>query len=194
MRYQMKILGIVCSPRKGGNTDILVQEGLKGAQETGATVELLRIHELNIAPCDGCESCRKSGQCKIEDDMQQVYLKLLTADGIIVGSPVHFWSVSAQAKTFIDRTYALRYPSRRLRNKVAGAIAVAGHRGCSSTLSTLNHFFLHHEMIVAGLGVAGYALEAGDIIKKDERALRDSRELGKRICELISKLQGSANH
>jgi len=182
----MKILGIVCSPRKGGNTEILVREGLRGTQETGATVELLKPSELNITPCDGCQSCRKNGECKIEDDMQQVYQKLLSTDGIIIGSPVYFWSTSAQAKIFMDRTYALRYPSRRLRGKVAGAIAVASHRGCSNVLSALNHFFLHHEMIVAGLGVSGYALESGDIMK-DERALRESRDLGKRIYELIAR-------
>lgn len=189
----MEILGVVCSPRKNGNTEILVREGLRGAQEAGANVELLKPFELNIAPCDGCQACRKSGECKIEDDMQQVYKKLLSVDGIIIGSPVYFWSVSAQAKIFIDRTYALRYPDRRLRGKVAGAIVVASRRGCSNVLSTLNHFFLHHEMIVAGLGVAGYAFEIGDIMK-DERALRESKELGKRICKLISNMQGSTYH
>jgi multimeric flavodoxin WrbA len=179
----MKIIGIVCSPRKDGNTEILVREALRGAQEREATIELLKLYELNIAPCDGCQLCKKWGECKIKDDMQQVYKKLLSADGIIIGSPVYFWSVSAQAKIFMDRTYALRYPDHKLRGKIAGAIVVGSHKGHTMALSTLNCFFLHHEMIVAGLGVAGYAFEAGDI-KKDERALRESKELGKRICEL----------
>ena len=76
----MKVLGIVCSPRKGGNTEILIQEALAGAKETGADVELLNISEMNISPCDGCMTCHQSGECKIKDDMQKIYEQLLAAD------------------------------------------------------------------------------------------------------------------
>lgn len=180
----MKILGIVGSSRKNGNTEILTSECLKAASSLGAETYLIRLSELNISPCDGCQYCRSSGECKIKDDMQAMYQNLINADGIIVGTPVYFWNVSALTKVFMDRTYALRYPTRRLRGKVGGAIAVASHRGCSFALSAINNFFLHHKMIVAGLGVSGYASEVGDV-KKDERALRESRELGKEVVELL---------
>jgi len=183
---QLKILGIVCSPRKGGNTEILVREALEGAKENKADVELLRITEMNIAPCDGCESCHETGECKIKDDMQKIYQKLLKADGIILGSPVYFWSISGQAKTFMDRTYALRYPHHRLENKVGGAIAVAGRRGCVSALSVINNFFLGQDMIATGLGIAGYGTKKGEV-KQDEHAMKGARSLGKQVTELIKR-------
>ena len=97
---------------------------------------------MKIAPCDGCMKCRGLGECGIVDDMQGVYQKIVAADGIIIGSPVYFWCVSGQAKMFMDRTYALRYPSRKLKNKVGGAIVTTGRRGSVNALSTINNFFL----------------------------------------------------
>ena len=128
----MKIIGIVCSPRKEGNTAVLINEVLKEAEKHGAKIETIRIAEMNILPCDGCESCHDAGKCRIDDDMQEIYDKLVNADGIVLGSPVYFWSVSGQAKVFMDRTYALRYPHHKLKNKVSGAIVIAGRRGCMS--------------------------------------------------------------
>jgi len=132
----------------------------------------------------GCESCHETGECRIKDDMQKVYQKILEADGIILGSPVYFWSVSSQAKTFIDRTYALRYPDHKLRNKVCGAIVVAGRRGCMSALEVINNFFLGQDMLPTGLGIAGYGTKKGEI-RQDERAMRGAKSLGKQITDLI---------
>ena len=184
----MKILGIVCSPRKAGNTEILVSEALAGAKESGAEAELLRISDMNIAACDGCETCHQTGECRIKDDMQKIYKKLLTADGIILGSPVYFWSVSSQAKTLMDRTYALRYPHHKLKNKVGGAIAVAGRRGSVNALSTINNFFLGQDMLVTGLGIAGYGTKKGEV-KKDKRAMQGARSLGKQTVQLVKTIK-----
>lgn len=184
----MKILGIVCSPRKAGNTEILVQEALAGAKETGANVELLRISDMNIVPCDGCQTCHQSGECRIKDDMQKIYKKILEADGIILGSPVYFWSVSSQAKTLMDRTYALRYPNHKLKNKVGGAIVAAGRRGSVNALSAINNFFLGHDMLVTGLGISGYGTKKGEV-KQDKRAMQGARSLGKQIVQLIEALK-----
>ena len=184
--WQLKVLGIICSARKGGNTEILVQEALEGAKETGANVELLKIHEMKIAPCDGCMTCHQSGECRIKDDMQKVYEKLLAADGIILGSPVYFWSISGQAKTLMDRTYALRYPHHKLKNKVGGAIVVAGRRGSVSALSVINNFFLGHDMLVTGLGIVGYGTKKGEV-REDEHAIKSARSLGTQVTELIKR-------
>jgi multimeric flavodoxin WrbA len=180
----LKVLGITCSARKGGNTEILVQEALAGAKETGADVELVKISEMKIAPCDGCTTCHQSGECRIKDGMQKIYKKILLADGIILGSPVYFWSISGQAKTLMDRTYALRYPHHKLKNKIGGAIAVTGRRGSVSALSVINNFFLGHDMLVTGLGIAGYGIKKGEV-KKDEYAMKSARSLGKQVTELI---------
>ena len=184
----MKVLGIVCSSRKGGNTEILVREALAGAKETGADIELLKISEMKIAPCDGCTTCHQSGECRIKDDMQKIYKKLLAADGIILGSPVYFWTVSGQAKTLIDRTYALRYPHHKLKNKVGGAIAAAGRRGSVNTLSIINNFFLGQDMLVTGLGISGYGTKKGEV-KQDERAMQGAKSLGKQVVQLIKPIK-----
>jgi multimeric flavodoxin WrbA len=182
------VLGIVCSPRKGGNTEILVCEALVGAKESGAEVELLRISDMNIAACDGCETCHESGECSIKDDMQKVYKKLLAADGIILGSPVYFWSVSSQAKKLMDRTYALRYPYHKLKNKVGGAIAAAGRRGSVNALSIINNFFLGQDMLVTGLGISGYGIKKGEV-RQDKCAMEGIRSLGKQAVQLIKTIK-----
>jgi multimeric flavodoxin WrbA len=73
----MKVLGICCSPRKGGNTETLVNEALKGAKQEGAETELYSVSGKHIEPCDGCRACARTGICHIEDDMQDVYKKML---------------------------------------------------------------------------------------------------------------------
>ena len=183
----MKILGIVCSSRKGGNTEILVHEALAGAEENGAEVDLLRLSEIEIAPCDGCVTCHQTGECRINDDMQEVYKKLLAANGIILGSPVYFWSVSGQTKTLMDRTYALRHPYHRLKDKVGGAIVAAGRRGSVNALSVINNFFLGHDMVVAGLGISGYGTNKGEV-KQDTRGMEGARSLGKQVVQLIEAI------
>ncbi len=180
----MKVLGIVCSPRKGGNTEILVREALAGAEEMGAEVEFLRVSDMNIVACDGCETCHQFGECRIEDDMQKVSEKMLAADGIILGSPVYFWSVSGQAKTLMDRTYALRYPYHRLKNKVGGAIVAAGRRGSVNALSVINNFFLGHDMLATGLGISGYGTKKEEV-KQDKRAMQGARSLGRQVVQSI---------
>jgi multimeric flavodoxin WrbA len=100
----MKVLGIACSPRKKGNTDILLEQALSGAEESGAEVEFLPIRDLDIKPCQGCTRCTKDGKCRTRDDMQIVYEKMLAADGIIFGVPIYFWSMCGQAKVLLDRT------------------------------------------------------------------------------------------
>ena len=161
-----------------------MQEALTGAKENGANVELLRISEMKIAPCDGCMTCHQLGECRIKDDMQKVYTKILAADGIILGSPVYFWSVNGQTKVFMDRTYALRYPYHKLKNKVGGAIVVAGRRGSLGALSVINNFFLGQDMIPVGVGIAGYANNKGEITT-DIRAMNGARSLGKQITDTI---------
>jgi len=111
---------------------------------------------------------------------------MIEADGIILGSPVYFWSVTAQAKLVIDRTYALRRPTSRLEGKIGGAIAVAGRRGEVEALTVINNFFLGQGMTPVGLGVDGKGSEKGDV-KKDERALNGAAELGRRVVELVRR-------
>lgn len=189
----MKILGIVCSPRKAGNTEILVKEALQAATEAGAETELFLIAGKKIAPCDGCNACLKDGVCKIKDDMQTLIEQMEKSDGVVFGTPVYFYNVTAQAKAVIDRTYPQAF-SRKLRGKVAGAVVVAGNLGVGQVFSSLYTFFDLHRMVIAG-SATGYGTDKGDVTKEGAgatfggSALEEARALGKRMVRLATQLE-----
>ena len=181
----MKILGLSCSPRKSGNTEILVGEALNGAQSEGAEIELFSLAGKEIKPCDGCYACRETGECHINDDMQTIYQKLVEADGIIFGTPIYFYSMTSQAKALIDRTIVLRRPTIRLANKVGGVIAVAGRLGIIDAIKDLYFYIAISHMIPADY-VAAYASEKG-AIRKDKQAMKSAWELGREMVQLVRK-------
>lgn len=187
----MRILGIVCSPRKGGNTEILVRAALEAAREAGGETELILVADMNIAPCDGCGTCLKNGMCKIKDDMQMIYEQLELAEGVVLGTPVYFMNVSAQAKAIMDRTYAF-LGGRKLRGKVAAAIVAARRVGAGEVLSLLYPYFMVHGMIVAGGGI-GYGMEKGDVRQgvggsPSLSALEEARAVGRNVVRMVAQL------
>ena len=103
----MKILGIMGSPRMGGNTDLLLDEALRGAADAGAETEKLVLDRLNVIPCKEIYQCSKDGTCPLKDDMTSLYGKILEADAIIAASPIFFYTVSPQMMQFISRCQAL---------------------------------------------------------------------------------------
>lgn len=180
----MKVLGIVCSPRRRGNTEILVDAALTSAKECGAEVELITLAGMNIAPCDGCESCLTTKKCKLDDDMQGIYPKLLEADGFIFGTPVYFWGVTAQAKALIDRTYVLR-SERRLKNKAAGVVIVTRRAGATQAFSAFRNFFNIQRMPSPG-GAIAYADKKGDV-RKDSEGIAEAKALGRAVVQTIKR-------
>ncbi|MBI4289700.1 MAG: flavodoxin family protein [Chloroflexi bacterium] len=177
----IKVLGICCSPRKNGNTEVMLREALAGAEEAGARSELVTIGDKDIKGCDGCRGCDKTGRCHIKDDMQAIYPKVLEADGLIFGSPVYFWNVTGQAKVFMDRLVCL-YRKSMLNNKVGGVIAVASSTGHAEVRSLYYSFFAANRMITADF-VQGFAKDKGHI-KKDRWAYAASRELGVKVASI----------
>ena len=107
-RRKMKIIGIIASPRKEGNTAWIVNKILEGAKERGAETQAWYSSELTIEPCRGCLCCHTDGDrgCIIDDDMQELYDAIDQADAIVLGSPVYMGQMSAQAKIFTDRLFA----------------------------------------------------------------------------------------
>ncbi len=106
----MKFLAIVGSPRKKGNTDILVDEVLKGVQKEGAhETEKIYLRDLNFSGCTGCEGCQKSHKCVLPDDMQRIHEKIDACDGLILASPTYFYNVTGLTKLFLDRLYIYNY-------------------------------------------------------------------------------------
>jgi multimeric flavodoxin WrbA len=190
----MRILGIVGSPRKNGNTEILMREALRVARESGSETEMFLMSEKSVAPCDACGTCFEVGSCVVEDDMQELYGMLERADGVIFGSPVYFGSVSAQMKAVMDRMFAL-LGRRALKNKVAGALVVTRRVGALQARSLLYSFCIAQGMIVAG-GAIGYGREIGDVLTGvgggiDMSAMEEARVLGANVFQLARRLENS---
>jgi multimeric flavodoxin WrbA len=190
----MQILGIMCSPRKGGNTEILVKEALASASQAGAQTERVSVVGKNIAPCDGCSGCRKSGTCLIKDDMQDIYRKMEAADGIIIGSPVYFGTVSAQGKAVMDRTFAF-LARQKLKGKVASSILAVRQVGAGQTRNLLYGFFMAHGMFPVR-GAIGYGMEKGDVLQGvgggvNSSALEEARNVGTDIVRMVNRMAKS---
>ncbi len=104
------VLGIGGSPRKGGNSDILVEQIVKGAKSSGSTVETVQIRDYNIQPCLACERCRKDGSCTgVQDGMQLIYPKVKESKGLVIVTPVYSYNMTSILKAFIDRLYSLYF-------------------------------------------------------------------------------------
>ncbi len=103
----MKVLGIVGSKRKKGNTSVLVQKALQAAQKEGMETEIIYLGDYDIHGCRGCDGCKKTYKCIIDDDMQKIYPLLLESEAVILGSPTYFYNVTSDIKAFIDRCYCL---------------------------------------------------------------------------------------
>lgn len=102
----MKIIGITASPHEKGNTATLVNKSLEAVAAKGAETELIDIAKMNINPCKGCNYCKANDKCVQKDDFDKVMEKFVAADGILMGSPVYFFDITAQEKIFIDRLFA----------------------------------------------------------------------------------------
>ncbi|MBW6484581.1 MAG: flavodoxin family protein [Syntrophobacterales bacterium] len=153
MANVIKVLGIYGSPRKGGNTDVLLAEALQGAKAAGARVDSLRVSDFKITPCRGCHDCTREGICRIKDDMQEIYPRLLDADIVILASPIYFYGVTGWTKALIDRSQALWERKYTLHDPALGDtaqkkkgffISVGGTKGqklFEGTSLTVKYFF-----------------------------------------------------
>lgn len=136
----MKVLAICASPRKGGNSDVLCAQFLKGAAENGNEVKKINLAGMNISPCVACYGCTKSHQCVKKDDMAQIQQELIDADIIVLATPVYFYSMDAQMKIMIDRCLP-RY--REIKNKDFYYIITAAdpeHSAADETIAGLRGY------------------------------------------------------
>ncbi len=187
----IRILGVVGSPRIGGNTEHLVSEALRAAVEEGAETELLRLADKKIQPCDACNACKTTKRCTKRDDFKSVYDKMVAADGIILSSPVYFGSATPQIMALIDRAgYLSNRTGRPFENKVGGALVVARRAGQNFTFAQLLFFFLHQGMIVPGSTYWNIAFgkEKGEVGTDDE-GMQTARNFGKKMVWLIGKIK-----
>ncbi len=179
----MKILGLSCSPRQDGNTVTLLSQALEGARGEGAQVELFSVAGKDLRPCDACRACNKTGVCIVKDDMEPLYVKLLEADGIIFGTPVYFYGMTAQAKAIIDRTISMNRPEKSLANKVGGVIVTAGSMGIVDALKDLYFYMVTRQMIPANY-VAAYP--RGEL-KQMEKCMKAAGDLGRQMVHIANQ-------
>jgi multimeric flavodoxin WrbA len=145
----LKVLGIMGSPRIKGNTDLLLDEALKGAASQGAEVEKIVVTKLKIEPCREIYHCLIDGTCPLKDDMQGIYPKILAADAIIIASPIFFYTVSAQTLTLMSRCqafWARKYVLKNLnipikRGAFIGVGATKGLKLFDGPKLTIKYFF-----------------------------------------------------
>ena len=187
----MRVLGIAGSPRRGGNTDLLLAEVLKGAESKGAEVKNIVLNDLDMIPCQHCDACFEAGVCRYDDDMQTVYKELEKADRIVLASPVHFMGVSAQAKIMIDRCQALwarkyilkKPPLGDKRERKGLFIAVGGMKLANlfePSLATVKALFKVLDIDYAGDLLFPGVDEKG-AIKQHPTALKDAFTAGQRL-------------
>lgn len=175
-----KVLILSGSPRKGGNSDILCDEFMKGAKENGNEVEKIRVAEKKIGCCRACYACKETGKCVIKDDMAEVLQKMIDADVIVLASPVYFYSINAQLKALIDRTVARWL---EVKNKEFYYIMTAADKEKQSMETTLACFRGYADCVngakemgvIYGTGV----YEKGKV--KDTKAMRKAYETGLKV-------------
>jgi multimeric flavodoxin WrbA len=181
-----KILVLKSSPRLNGNSAALAEQTAAGARDAGAQVNVFSLHDMDIQPCDACDSCRETdGICVIGDDMQVLYPKLEEADAVILASPIYWFTINAQMKAFIDRWYALvKSDGHELAGKKFGIILTYGdsdpyNSGAVNAIHTYESMFRYIKAEIAGL-VYGSADAVGDVEKNSE-LMEKAYKLGKKL-------------
>jgi multimeric flavodoxin WrbA len=184
----LKVLGIMGSPRIGGNTDLLLDEALKGAQAGGAETEKITVDRLKITACKEIYHCLEDGTCPLKDDMTPLYDKILSADAVIVATPIFFYTVSAQMLAFMSRCQALWARKYWLKNldipvKRGGFIAVGATKGANlfeGPKLTAKYFFkaintdYNQELLIRSVDKKGEIKDHPDYLKA-------AYELGKKL-------------
>ena len=170
----MKALAICGSPRKKGNTEILLERCLETLKSEGIDTELMRLAELSVAGCTACGGCgrQRDKMCVVaDDDFNDVFVKMLDADIIIVGSPVYFGSATPEMMALLDRAgYVSRANGNLLSRKLGGPVAVARRAGHNFTYAQLLYWFTINDMVVAGSTYWNVAIGArkGDVLEDTE--------------------------
>jgi len=191
-----KVLAIYGSPRRNGNTALLLQKAVQGAKEAGADVEEIFLRDLKMSPCLEIYGCKKDGRCIIKDDFQGVYDRILSCEGLMLASPIFFYTVSAYTKILMDRCQSFwvkkywvdKIPFGKIDPKRKGlfiaAGATKGKRLFDGVLLTVKYFFegfdaeLWRNLLYRGLDFEGDVLRHPDYLDEAYTA-------GKELIEAI---------
>jgi multimeric flavodoxin WrbA len=185
----MKVLGILGSPRIGGNSDLLLDLALEGAKDGGAEAEKIILCRKKISGCLDCGKCNETGGCVIKDDMQEIYGKILEAETIIHSVPLYFWAMTSQMKAYLDRWCAFfdanwewqktYYP--RMHGKKIGLITLCGAPDVHTSDPIVHSFKSTCEF--GGLDLFGVVLASASAkgeIGKNEEKKKEAYDLGRK--------------
>ena len=185
----MKVLGLVGSPRKGGNSEAMVKAVLKGAADAGAQTKMINLTQLKIAGCAACMYCRSHEGCALKDDMQQVYREIAAADALAIGFPVYMFTMNAQTKTFVDRLFP--YIDAQYKSKVSKRTVLAVAQGNAET----GAFAKNLEWVTGSLGFLGFPVvktlvggngnEAGSFAQRPD-LMREAEQAGASLAKPLS--------
>jgi multimeric flavodoxin WrbA len=189
---QKKVIVLLGSPRKKGNSTVLAKQIIRGVESVGGQAETVYLNGLDIKPCQGCYACRKkeSSGCAVDDDMQPLYPKLVESHAWVIASPVYWFSMSAQTKIFMDRCFALFNDDQKknlfFNKRIAIAMSYGDtdpfNSGCVNALRSFQDAYRYVGARIVGM-VYGSAEELGEI-KSNTLLMEQAEKLGK---ELVSE-------
>jgi multimeric flavodoxin WrbA len=189
----MKVVAFNGSPRRNGNTVILLNEIFKILEKEGIETEMIQLGNKPVHGCTACGKCKEiqDGKCHIKNDHLNMCMeKMVEADGIIIGSPVYFADVTPEVKALIDIAgYVTRANGHTLKRKIGAGVVAVRRGGALHTFETINNFFLINQMIVPGSSYWNFAFgrNPGDVLN-DEEGMQTIKTLGENMAWLLKKI------
>jgi multimeric flavodoxin WrbA len=192
---RLKVVGINGSPKKDGNTALLIRAVFQELEKEGIETELIQLGGQAVRGCMACYKCaeRRDGQCiNQKDNINECIVKMAEANGIILGSPTYYADVTAEMKAFIDRAGIVgKYNGYLFRHKAGAALTALNRGGAIHTLDTMNHFMHNMQMFLVGSTYWNmvFGMKTGEVAQ-DEKGMENLRVLGQNMAFLLQKLQG----
>jgi len=191
----MKVVAFNCSPRANGNTAHMIATVLKVLEDHGIETEMVQVGGNDLHGCRACQGCsrNKDMRCVLSDDMLNDCIeKMVSADGIIIGSPTYFSDLTTEAKALIDRAgYVTRANGMVLKHKVGAAVSAVRRAGGICTFDSINHFFSINDMITMGSSYWNVSLSRvpGDY-EEDAEGVKTMEDLGESMAWILEKIHG----
>jgi multimeric flavodoxin WrbA len=191
----MKTIAFLGSPRKDGNTELLLSEIIKGVEANGGSVRTFNLNLMKIRPCQDCGGCEKTGECILDDEMKDIYPEIRTADRIILASPIFFFGLSAQSKILVDRCQSFWCEKYLLKKTIEGGpfgrkgllVLVGGMKkeigvecGNASAKAFFRTISVKEHSVISFLGV-----DAKGAIRDHPTALREAYEAGNKLADTM---------
>ena len=191
----MKVVAFNGSPRRNGNTVVLINEVFRILEREGIETEMIQLGNKQVHGCTACGKCKEiqNGKCHIKNDHLNFCIeKMIEADGIMIGSPVYFADVTPEVKALIDVAgYVTRANNHLLKRKVGAGVIAVRRGGALHAFETINNFFLISQMIVPGSSYWNFVIgrDPGDVLN-DKEGMQTIKTLGENMAWLMKKVCG----